>query len=85
MEIIFGWLIVAILLVLYRVTMGSDFAWLMFGLMAWAQGRELLGEETFGGVILAVVVLITIPLYGLGFVRFVRRICSRRRSPLLLP
>jgi hypothetical protein len=84
MEIVFGWLIVALLLVLYRVTMGSEFVWLMASLLAWAEGRELFGDAIFSKMIFVTIVVITIPLYGLSFVRFVRRIYHRYRSPLLI-
>ena len=84
MEIVFGWVIVALYLVLCRVTMGSDYVWLMASLMAWAECGELFGKEIFSKIILTVVVLITIPLYGLSFVRFIRRMYHRHRSPPLL-
>jgi len=80
MEIVFGWVIVALYLVLCRVTMGSDYAWLMASLMAWAECGELFGKEAVGAFGLAV----ALTVFVIGWSKKLVRWIHRRRSPPLL-
>jgi len=78
MEIIFGWLIVAVYLVLAIVFL-PEYGWLAAMLIAWLEAGELFGEQAVGAFGLAVALTVALVGWGLKLVRWIHR----RRSPLL--
>ena len=79
MEIVFGWLIVALYLLLAIIFL-PEYGWLAAMFVAWLEAGELFGEQAVGAFGLAVALTVVLVGWGRNVVRWMHR----RRSPLLV-
>lgn len=80
MDIVIGWGVVALYLVVLYLCMGSDYVWLIGMLIGWAEARELFGEQWVGAFGLTVALTVALVGWGTKLTRWIRH----RRSPLLI-